>query len=254
MCLILFAFRIHPEFPLAVAANRDEFYARPTRPSAFWPECPDLLAGKDLQAGGTWLGITRGGRFAAVTNVRDGRVPRDPAHASRGALPLAFLQGETPPRQFLAELPARGRGYGGFNLVLGEAGQLWFYSNRDGMPPRQLPPGLYGLSNATLDSPWPKVSRGKAALAAAMTAPEAESLERLLRDDRQAPDGALPDTHIDPDWERQLSPCFIRTPAYGTRASTVLLQDRRGQVEWVEQNYDGAGPLARNRYRFTLGS
>ena len=163
MCLLIFAHQLSADYPLMVAANRDEFYARPTAPAAFWPEYPGLLAGRDLEQGGTWMGVTREGRFAAVTNYRDPDVAM-PAPRSRGELPLDYLAGSTTPASYLAELAKRGGEYAGFNLLVGDRDSLWYFANSGGQAPRALSPGLYGLSNARLDTPWPKVERGKAML------------------------------------------------------------------------------------------
>ena len=183
MCLIAFAWRADPRYPLVVAANRDELHARPAAPAAFWSDldAPTLLAGRDLQAGGTWLGLTRAGRFAALTNVREpGRAgPADPP--SRGALVLDFLRGSEPPAAFLAERDLSA--YAGFNLLLGTPDELWSAGNRDPQPPRALEPGVYGLSNAVLDAPWPKLTSARQALGQALSAgPTPAALLELLAD------------------------------------------------------------------------
>lgn len=234
MCLIALAWQAHPDYPLLVAANRDEFYARPTAPARFWEEAPQLLAGRDLKEGGTWMGVTRSGRFAALTNVRE---PGTPAgHRSRGLLVSQFLLGELAPLDYLQAVAAEGQDYGGFNLLVGDRAQLAVYSNRQGEP-HLLPPGVYGLSNRHLDSPWPKVQRLKSAFSAALAAaPEPEPLLAMLLDNTPAPDADLPETGVGLDMERMLSPCFVRSPMYGTRASTALLMGRERAL-FVEQSF-----------------
>lgn len=232
MCLILFAWCQHPRYPLVLAANRDELYRRPSAPLAFWHDAPDLLAGRDQVAGGTWLGVTRGGRFAAVTNVRDPRRQR-PEAPSRGHLVSEFLRSEQPAADYLAKLQSCAADYNGFNLLLGDSSGLQFFSNYD-QSPRVLAPGLYGLSNAPLDYPWPKVSRGKNLLAKLLPQPTVAGLLGLLGDGSQPPDAALPDTGIGLQRERLLAPIFITGEHYGTRSSTALLLDAGGGVELAE--------------------
>lgn len=243
MCLILIAIEQHPRYPLVVAANRDEFHARPALPAAFWPDAPRLLAGRDLQAGGTWLGITRQGRFAAVTNVREpGR--NQPDALSRGELSSAFLLGTQPALDYLSALQRKADAYNGFNLVCGDAGNLFHYSNRNGDPVR-LAAGLHGVSNHLLDTPWPKVSGGKADLAALLQQTDfaPEDLLALLNQRQIAPDNTLPDTGVGLAMERVLSSRFIHAPgmAYGTRASTVLRVTHDGKVQWREWSWNAAG-------------
>ncbi|MBI4987442.1 MAG: NRDE family protein [Rhodocyclales bacterium] len=252
MCLILLAWRAHPDYPLVVAANRDEFFARPTAPAAFWPEVPQVLAGRDLEAGGTWLGVARSGRFAALTNYRD--PARNKACApSRGGLVSRFLTGSQSPAAYLTELESCADRYNGFNLVFGDPDGLWCFSNC-GEGERQLAPGVYGLSNHLLDTPWPKVARGKSALNAALCAlPNEIPLFTLLRDDSIAPDEALPRTGVSLEWERLLSAAFVRMPGYGTRSSTVLLMDATGNVRFIEQGFlPDALPGERREFAFTI--
>lgn len=241
MCLILFAYEAHPQYRLIVAANRDEFYTRPTQAAAFWPDAPAVLAGRDLQHGGTWLGTTRAGRFAAVTNYRDPATKINGA-PSRGALVSDFLNSRQPPDTYMRELAARAGGYNGFNLLTGDAESLYYFSNRGGAPER-LGPGVYGLSNHLLDTPWPKVARGKQTMAEAVRKGDAlrpESLIEMLFDRVRAADAELPDTGVGIEIERVLSPLFIVSNGYGTRCSTVVLFDRAGKTTFVERTYDGA--------------
>ncbi len=245
MCLILFALNQHPEYPLVIAANRDERYERPTRPLAPWADAPQVLAGRDLEAGGSWFGITRAGRFAAVTNVREWP-PQTGWPRSRGALVRDFLLGTGSAADHAARCTADGDQFAGFNLLLGDLGRgddgLWYCSNRGGEPPRPLQPGLHGLSNGTLGDVWPKTRAGTAALRAELLrGPTPQGLLALLGDRHIATDDTLPDTGVGLDMERMLSPCFITSPDYGTRASTALLIDRRGNAVLWEQNFAAGG-------------
>lgn len=247
MCLILFSYRLHPEFPLVLAANRDEFYTRPTRPAQFWDEYPDLLAGQDLEQGGTWLGVTRRGRLAAITNIRNPAVTKTFAK-SRGELTREFLTGEEPPGDYLKKIMTSREQYNGFNLIAGTIGNLYYLSSHS-TTPRQLAPGLYGLSNAQLDTPWPKVQTGKAALAQIIstTSPSVEAIMALLTDSRQAPDHELPDTGVGLSMERALSSRFITAQNYGTRACTLILINRQGRTLFHEQSYSSAGLISATR-------
>lgn len=228
MCTLLFAVDAHPRYRLVVAANRDEFYARPTEAVRWWPDAPDVLAGRDLQAGGTWLGVTRGGRWAALTNIRDPKDVRVGA-PSRGALVAEFLRGDAPPEDYLRAIEARR--YPGFNLVVGDADGTWYLSQRSDAL-RRLEPGVYGVSNGLLGAPWPKVERGEASLRALLARPEigAGELLALLADPTPAADAELPDTGVGLALERALSPLFVAMPGYGTRSSTALLIEVGGQA------------------------
>lgn len=238
MCLIVFAWRPEHAVPLVLAANRDEFHERPTLPLAEWQDVPGLYAGRDLQAGGTWLGVTATGRFAALTNIR-APIQVQGSH-SRGELPATYLRGEQTPEAFLHDLVTRLDQYSGFNLLLGDRQQLWFLNAQERQP-RRLAAGLYGLSNATLDSPWPKVERLKDALAKRLGKADAQQLLDMLGDDRRATDDELPDTGIGLEWERLLSSPFIRSPGYGTRASSLLRLSADGLVELWERRFDADG-------------
>jgi uncharacterized protein with NRDE domain len=251
VCLILVAWRVHPKYGLVVAANRDEFHARPTASAGFWRDAPRVLAGRDLEGGGTWLGITTDGRFAALTNYRDpSRVLA--AAPSRGDLVRRFLAGADSPQTFRVWLEEVGARYNGFNLLFGDGQALQAYSNCGGWA-GELEPGIYGLSNHLLDTPWPKVAQGKSELARALQAlPDDGPLMELLRDDRIAPDDRLPRTGVSLEWERLLSAAFIRSPTYGTRSSTVLLIAGR-EARFDEASYDPAGrETGRCRFAFTL--
>jgi uncharacterized protein with NRDE domain len=247
MCLLIFAHQMHPEYPLVIAANRDEFHARPTAASHFWPEHPELLAGKDLDQGGTWMGVTSGGRFAAITNYRDPSRTA-PAPRSRGEIPLAYLSGEQNPRDFLDDLGDRAGEYAGFNLLLGDGRTLWYLTNS--LPPANrraqcLEPGLYGLSNARLDTPWPKVELGKRRLRALLEdgEPDHEILLGVVSDQHLANPRELHRQGMDSGMEQLLSAQFIVTEAYGTRSSTSFWIESSGQGHWREQSYSAAGEL-----------
>ncbi len=239
MCLILLALRAHPEYPLVIAANRDELYERPTAPAAAWRENPRVLAGRDLVGGGTWLGIETSGRFAAVSNFRDGRTPAPAGAPSRGRLVADYLNGTQTVTDYLDSVRACSPLYDGFNLILGDRTAVYYYGNRAPRP-RVLARGVFGVSNHLLDSPWPKLRRAKAGLSRllARRGPlDLEALFALLADRRIAPDPDLPDTGIPLDRERLLSPIFIESPEYGTRSSTVLTIDRGGRLSLVERSF-----------------
>jgi uncharacterized protein with NRDE domain len=251
VCLILVAWQAHPEYPLVVAANRDEFYARRTASAEFWPEHPQVLAGRDLEAGGTWLGITRSGRFAALTNYRD-PASHKPQVPSRGKLVADFLAGDTTIDANLDALDASA--YNGFNLLLGDGQKLVAFSNIS-MQRHELAPGVYGLSNALLDTPWPKVGAGKTALSGALAAlPDETALFHLLRDDTHHPDAALPATGVSLNWERLLSAAFIRSLDYGTRCSTVIKVGTGGTATFDEQTWlpGASSTIAGERRRFRV--
>ena len=238
MCLVLIAWRVHPRYRLIVAANRDEFYARPTLPARRWPGESGMIAGQDLEAGGSWMGVDAAGRFAAVTNFRE--LEQGPADArSRGELVTDYLQDEVPAETYLAELAERTNHYRGYNLLLTDSRGLYCASNR-GPPVRHLPPGIHGVCNGPLDSDWPKVKRGRHLLAKAVdrAEPDPQQLLELLRDQAQPADEALPDTGVGLESERLLGTIAIDGAlagrAYGTRSASVLLLDKNGQGQFVE--------------------
>lgn len=251
MCLLLLGYRLAAEWPLVLAANRDEFHQRPTRAAHWWPDRP-VLAGRDLEAGGTWMGVHRSGRFAAITNYRDPPSHR-PQARSRGELVLRALAGEFAGASGRDRLRAEGSAYNSFNLLFGDAEGLWYYSDRQASV-RALPPGLYGLSNHLLETPWPKVQRGREQLQAYLDGPRlglTEPLLELLGDRSQPPERQLPQTGVPPEWERLLAPIFIVDPRYGTRASTCLLQRADGRIRYVERSYGAAGEaLGTQRFEF----
>ena len=246
MCLIILGWQLHPDYPLAVAANRDEFHARPTSAATFWPDAEHVCAGRDLEAGGTWFGASRTGRFAALTNYREGR-SNDSSRPSRGALAAGFLVSAESIDQFVESIHTHADEYAGFNLLLGDGQRLACYSNRQAGF-RWLEPGVYGLSNHLLDTPWPKLTAAKQAFTRAIERlPDLnaclDASFSLLADTEIVPDAHLPETGVPLGWERVLSAVFVDAPeyGYGTRASTVLLTGSDGRVTFVERSFMAGG-------------
>ncbi len=253
MCLLIVAHRVHPKYPLIVAGNRDEFHARPTLDAHWWDDRPDVLGGRDLEAGGSWLAVNRQGRFAAVTNYRDGA--RGPASkSSRGELINNFLASDADPADWLESVDADD--YAGFNLLVASDERLGYLSNR-GVGARELAPGIYGVANATLDTPWPKVLKTRAAFESLLsddTVSESALLsilgDRTLADPDElaSADLPLPDTHA-------VSSAFVTAGKFGTRSSTVLLRHRDGSVEFTEERFDASGERSgRSEFRFEVGA
>ncbi|MBX3650774.1 MAG: NRDE family protein [Burkholderiales bacterium] len=241
MCLILFSFRAHRHFPLVVAANRDEHFSRPAAAATFWDDHPAVYAGRDLEQGGTWMGINTNGRFAAVTNYRQGR-PGAAAPRSRGALVGNFLTGDSAASAYMAGID--GSQYNPYSLIAGDIEALYFHSNRgSGVVP--VATGVHGLSNHLLDTPWPKVTAGIAALAATRNSDDPDAIGNalfaLLSEQTPAREAQLPDTGIDRQRERELSPPFILGDLYGTRTSTLLLVHASGDVFVHEKRYGPGG-------------
>lgn len=254
MCLIVFAYQIHPRYELILAANRDEFYHRPTAPAAFWEDAPQILGGRDLVAGGTWLGITRDGRFSAVTNYREPPLAAA-GEKSRGNLVGDFLKAREAPAEYLQALKKQEFDYSGFNLLIGDFGgeqsRLVYFSNRGG-DARILTAGLYGLSNHLLDTSWQKVLLAKKMLAENITASAAVSpnaLFDILQNREFARNEDLPQTGIGIEREKLLSPIFIESENYGTRCSTVILIEKNGRVSFQEKIYKPA-PAAASSFEF----
>ena len=244
MCLIAIAYHAHERYPLIVAANRDEFTDRPARPLHFWDDAPGILAGRDLKAGGTWMGVTSEGRFAAITNHRDLRRPPK-AGPSRGLLVKQVLETGALPDISIHE---------GFNLIHGHWRRLNYVNNVDGTA-IELPEGVHGLSNAFLNTPWPKVERAKRAMQRIVQqeVPRMEDLFELLASEDRAADEELPETGIDREWERALSAVRIKVEGYGTRCSTVLLIDRKGRALIEERTLDVEVPV-RTSYELDLNT
>jgi len=243
MCLIFFSYNMHSDFRLILAANRDEFYDRPTKMLDFWEDAPDILAGRDMKEMGTWMGITRTGRFAALTNYRDPRSLK-PDAPSRGLLVSDFLSGKDSAKQYLERVQALGHEYNGFNLLVGDAENLFYYSNK-GTGIRKIFPGFYGISNHLLDTPWPKVEKGKAELAIlfARKRIDIQAVFQVMADRTYPRDDMLPDTGAGLEWERILSPLFVSSENYGTRSSSVLLIGRTGETVFAERTHAPAGDV-----------
>jgi uncharacterized protein with NRDE domain len=240
MCLIVVGWQVDKRYPLTVIANRDEFFARPTAPLAWWNDHPDILAGRDLQGGGTWLGITRTGRFAAITNYRDPARMKSSA-PTRGKLVSGFLAGTETPGDYLRRIAPAAKTCNGFNLLVADTHALWWHSNINGEI-RQLEPGTYGVSNHLLDTPWPKLLGAKQAFAEALPdLPADEKLFTLLRDDSQHPDEVLPSTGVSLELERKLSAIFVKTQGFNTRSSAVLWRDDSGNISFDEQTWQEDG-------------
>jgi uncharacterized protein with NRDE domain len=246
MCLLALAWRIHPDYPLILAGNRDERHARASAAAGFWSDAPQVLAGRDLEAGGTWLGMTTVGRFAVVTNYREGLNPMK-APRSRGALTAEFLTGDMSPQAYVESLRPHAREYGAFSLICGDADSLWYFSNRGGEPAPVMP-GIHALSNHLLDTPWPKVQAAKAGLKLLLDsgAVTTDALFRLLAD-RTPAQGPLPDTGIGPELEKRVSAAFVQDPVYGTRCSTLLLRQSQGGTRFAERRFDAAGEMIETR-------
>ena len=243
MCLLVVAWMSHPRYRLVVAGNRDEFHDRPTAPLGWWTDAPGILGGRDLRAGGTWLGLARTGRFGLVTNFRDADATAPAEAPSRGQLVPGFLRDGAPASRYLAELQAVAAHYAGFNLLLGDATGLHYFSNVGSEAPRALAPGIYGLSNHRLDEPWPKLVRTRARFAAALGSdePAAADLADVLADRTPAQYQPPPDTGLPRDLERALSAPFVRHDRYGTRCSTVVFVGHDGRTVVHERRFDPAG-------------
>ncbi len=234
MCLIVFAWKQNAEYPLLLAANRDEFYARPALAATWWEEAPHVYAGKDIEAGGTWMGINKQGRFAAITNIRNGEGKKSGA-PSRGKIVADFLSEDISPSSYLHTLAAEAKLYAGFNLILGDAKELHWFSNET-LEARLLQPGVYGLSNGSLDTPWPKVQLAKTQFKKLV---QQSALDQayfdLLADTTPAPDHLLPQTGVSQEWERLLSSIFIQSDIYGTRVSSLIQCHANGTAHLTER-------------------
>lgn len=256
MCILFIAVKKHPKFPLIIAANRDEFHPRPTQTSQFWDNYPNLLAGKDLSAGGTWMGVTRNGKVSALTNIRDPSRQNDNAK-TRGELVTQFLNKNITQPDYASALEKSTEDYNGYNLLFGTLSPLELsVFNNHTLRHQQLSQGYYGLSNASLDKPWPKIERGKQALADYCESHQeidTRALFRLLGDNTQAEDEDLPETGVPYEWEKQLSSIFIRGERYGTRSSTILTVDNDNHVEWIEHTFNPEGQtIQQEMFQFDL--
>ncbi len=241
MCLLALAGRTHATYRLVVAATRDEFHARPAAPLGLWTERPELLGGRDLEAGGTWMALDRRRRFGVITNFRDAE-PKRPGAPSRGALIPQYLAAREDAAGWLAGLQPRAAAHAGFNLLLTDGASLQYACNRAEIWSRELPPGIYGLSNEYLDTPWPKLTRVKRGFTRWLADPRAplEGLYALLAD-RSDPEGAPQGEGPDAQRERALARCFVLHPAFGTRCSSVLLLRHDGSAYFGERRFDSGG-------------
>ncbi len=244
MCLILFAYKARPGKKLILAANRDEFFARPTAAMDFWHDNPSILAGRDLKEGGTWLGMNRNGKFAALTNYRDPASVKNNL-PSRGQIIKDYLTSNNSAADFLEKLQKQADSFNGFNLVLSDENSLFWFSNQGGKP-EQLGPGIYGLSNHLLNTPWPKIKKGRKALEKTVLNKEnlsAEALFHLLENKSIPHDSELPDTGVGIEWERILAPIFINSKDYGTRSSSVIIMNNDGHAFIAERGFNEKGAL-----------
>lgn len=260
MCLLVLAWRCHPRHRLVLAANRDEFHARPAAPLAPWDDMPCIVGGRDLQASGAWLAADQRRRFGIVTNFREfGRRKR--SAPSRGGLIPAYLAGSAAPGNQLQQLETDAPGYAGFNLLLADRDSLWYASNRADVFARELTPGIYGLSNEFLDTPWPKLVRVRARFKALLADERTSSGDALnaglfdmLADREPAPPDTLPPGDLSPEWARKLSAPFVLDPAYGTRCSTVLTITDRDELRIVERRFAADGsPGGESEYALNAG-
>ena len=248
MCLIVFSWQPGSGVPLTLVANRDEFYQRPALPVHFWENAPDILGGKDMEAGGSWLAFSRKGRFAALTNYRELPIPT--GKKSRGVLVADFLTQDISPEAYLSSIIDHKNDYAGFNLLLGSQQQLYYYSNK--LPDdrfQKLAPGTYGLCNHLLETPWPKLVAARTLLASLLKQnASAEALIGMMHDNSQAKEELLPDTGIGLAREKLLSSRFIASDSYGTRNTSVIQLDKTGTLHWTEQNYNPKGAIGKKLF------
>lgn len=253
MCLITFAWQEHEEYPLIVLANRDEFYKRPTEPAAYWMDHSHVLAGRDLEAGGTWMGVSTKGKWTGLTNYRDPKSMLSNA-PSRGELTSSFLTSDLSPREYLATVKTSGKSYNGFNLLVGDMTGLYYYNNIN-HEIVAVSPGVHALSNGLLNTEWPKVTKARYKLENAIKENnlELESLEELMIDPRLANDDELPSTGVPYEWEKALSSMYISSPEYGTSITTVLRVSHSGKVDFVEHTHPiNDKQEVKKKYRLTF--
>lgn len=251
MCLILFAYKVHPAYDLIIAANRDEFYQRGTAPAHYWEDDPDILAGRDLEKMGTWMGVTKTGRFAALTNYRDPKEVTE-GKRSRGELVADALKYPGNISDYMQNLMNKNDLYPGYNLLAGDENDLYYYSNR-GRELQKLKPGIYGVSNHLLNTNWPKVEIGKKGLENIISNEKGDFTEQLftlLQSADRAPDERLPKTGVTLEWERMLSPLFIKSEHYGTRSSTVVLMTHQ-DIQYLERVFS-SGRATDQRFQIQL--
>ncbi|WP_462421528.1 NRDE family protein [Salinicoccus sp. Marseille-QA3877] len=253
MCLINFQLNNHNKYKLVMAANRDEEYSRPTEAAHYWKDYPHILGGRDLRGMGTWLGITKTGRISALTNIRNTKELLSTHQKSRGHLVSNYLIGNQDPAEYLNEVSDEGMDYAGFNLLVGNQGEIFYLNNYDNEVSR-VDDGLHGLSNHHLNTPWPKVIKGKTGLEKIMDSEDSdiEDLFRLLRDDDTAENKDLPDTGLSKEIEKNLSPLFINMDKYGTRCSTVILIDQDDNATFVERTYSEGQQTGEVKFEFKI--
>ena len=238
MCLIFLSIKQHPTYKLIIAANRDEFYERKTAPAHFWDDAPHVVGGRDLEASGTWMAMSRHGKISMVTNYRDLKNLKNQA-PSRGQLVSDYLFNNDEPKYYLERISKNAHAYNGFNLIVGKLDELYYFSNYKNSI-EEIPSGLHGLSNHLLNTPWPKVEQGVKDMKRALSEEIINSplLFDILRNEAIAPDDMLPDTGVGLERERMLSSMFIKSPNYGTRCSTVVLVNQQNEVSYTERVYD----------------
>jgi len=254
MCLILFSYNSHPHYKLILASNRDEFYERPTKQLHKWAD-KNILAGQDKMNNGTWLGLTADWKLAAITNYRDLSNIKDNA-PSRGLLVSNFLENNDSPTNYLNKISTSASDYNGYNLLVGDKNGMYYFSNIENKI-EKIKPGVHGLSNRFLNTPWPKVENGKKEFERIIGLGKEipiDEIFKLLSDTTQAPDEELPDTGVGIEWERVLAPIFIKTEAYGTRASSIILIDDNDQITLIEKSYlkINSGEFKTKTVRFNL--
>ncbi|MGG0657859.1 NRDE family protein [Rummeliibacillus pycnus] len=254
MCIVNFHFHNHSKYKLILVANRDEFYERPTKPAHYWEDEPNILAGRDLRQMGTWLGITKEGKFAAITNFRDPSLPVTGRY-SRGEIIRNFLTNDIQPDLFINGLIKERQSYGGYNVILGDSNGLYHYNNVLDES-KDIKPGTHSLSNHSLDTPWPKVAKAKTRLNEYVQTNPLEvninDLFNLVSDRSMAHDDELPHTGVGLEMERLLSPIFIKIPNYGTRSSSVLLIDKNNHVTFVERTFHEGEFQFDKRFEFAI--
>lgn len=255
MCLINFQLNDHSKYKLVMAANRDEEYSRPTEAAHYWEDHPHILGGRDLRGMGTWLGITKNGRISALTNIRNTKELLSTHQKSRGHLVSNYLIGNQDPSEYLNDISKSGNDYAGFNLLVGNQNEVFYLNNYENEVSK-VDQGVHGLSNHHLDTPWPKVVKGKDGLKKIMDSKDGdvEDLFRLLRDNDTAENKELPDTGLSEEIEKNLSPLFINMDKYGTRCSTVILIDHSDNVTFVERTYSDGEQIGEEKFEFKIES
>lgn len=264
MCLIVLALRSHAQYPFVLAANRDEYFERQSSQAEWWPNAPGILGGRDLEGGGTWMGVTTNGRLSAVTNYRE-RLARSPTARSRGELVSQFLCSDASCTSYAAHVATRASSYSGYSLLTAtgigsSACEIWIGSNRTSASTTRVSRGIFGLSNGAPNAPWFKLVRARHGLEGALHATNlectslAQTLLKLLSDPSMADASELPATGLEPELERKLSAIFVRMPDFGTRTSTILIVDYRGAAFFIERTFDLENTSHERSFRFQIES